>query len=186
MSSHKFINKLWTLNLKIKAEIEKNNSEDSSENFSKYTNKFIEKISKNLENFSYNIIIANIHEMHTYLTNEIKNKYTKETLIENYKKILICINPIIPHFSSECLSMFEGKQNYSWPSYDKNILIENEVQIVVQINGKKRGIVKVIRNVEEKDLINILKKDIKIKKYIIEKEIKRQIYIKDKLINIIL
>ena len=66
------------------------------------------------------------------------------------------------------------------------MLIENEVQIVVQINGKKRGIIKATRDIKEKDLLNLLKKDIKIKKYLIEKEIQRQIYIKDKLINIIL
>ncbi len=185
VSSYKFIQKLWTLNLKIKAEIEKNNPEDSSENFSKFTNKFIEKMSKNLENFSYNIIIANIHEMHTYLANEIKNKYKKETLIENYKKILVCINPIIPHFSSECLSILGESQKYTWPSYDKKMLIENEVQIVVQINGKKRGIIDVKRGIEEKDLINILKKDKKVAKYLVGKEIQKQIYIKDKLINII-
>ena len=58
------------------------------------------------------------------------------------------------------------------------MLIENEVQIVVQINGKKRGIIKATRDIKEKDLLNLLKKDIKIKKYLIEKEIQRQIYIK--------
>ena len=102
------------------------------------------------------------------------------------KKILICISPIIPHFANECLSMLDKNQNHNWPTFDKNMLVENEVQIVVQINGKKRGIVKVKRETKESDLINILNNDIKIKKYLLGKNIQRQIYIKNKLINIIL
>ena len=52
----------------------------------------------NLENFSYNKIIANLHEMYSYITKEINKNYKKETLLENYKKILISMQPIIPHF----------------------------------------------------------------------------------------
>ena len=44
-------------------------------------------MTNNLNNFSYNIIIANLHEMYSFLFNEIKNDYSKETLLENYKKI---------------------------------------------------------------------------------------------------
>ena len=41
--------------------------------------------------------------MYSFLNKEIKKKYSKKTLIENYKKILITMNPIIPHFANECL-----------------------------------------------------------------------------------
>ena len=75
----------------------------SSDKLIKYTNKFIKKITNNLDNFSYNIIIANIHELHKFINTEINNDYKKDTLIENYKKILITLNPIIPHFASEAL-----------------------------------------------------------------------------------
>ena len=59
----------------------------------KITNKFIKKITKNLEDFSYNKIIANMHEMYSFLTKEIEKNYKKETLLENYQKILICNDP---------------------------------------------------------------------------------------------
>ena len=73
ISSYKFIQKLWALHQKIIDEINKNHNEDSSDNLIKFTNKFIKKITQNLDNFNYNIIIANIHEMHTYMNKEINN-----------------------------------------------------------------------------------------------------------------
>ena len=63
ISSYKFIQKLWTLHLNINDEMEKNHSKDSSEKINKFTNLFIKKMTNNLNNFSYNIIVANLHEM---------------------------------------------------------------------------------------------------------------------------
>ena len=111
ISSYKFIQKLWSLHLKILSEIEKKHKNDSGDNLLKFTHKFIKKITGNLNSFSYNVIIANLHEMHTFLSQEILNEYTKETLKDNYKKILISILPIIPHFSNECLSLL-GEKKY--------------------------------------------------------------------------
>ncbi|MDC0420232.1 leucine--tRNA ligase, partial [Candidatus Pelagibacter sp.] len=62
IASFKFIQKLWILNEKIKEEINKNYKKDVSSELTKYTNKFIKKMSDNLENFHYNILIANLHE----------------------------------------------------------------------------------------------------------------------------
>ena len=71
--------------------------------------------------------------------------YLSKTLIENYKKILIITCPVIPHFANECLSMISKNQTYNWPPYDEKMLVENDVEIVIQINGKKRGLLKVNR-----------------------------------------
>ena len=59
-ASHKFIQKLWNLHSKIMEEIGKDHSENAGEELSKFTNKFIKKISTNLENFSYNIIYTRL------------------------------------------------------------------------------------------------------------------------------
>ena len=109
---------------------------DDDNEIDKYTNLFIKKITNNLENFSYNKIIANLHEMYSFLFKQINAKYKKDTLIKNYEKILVAMNPIVPHLSSECLEMLEV-DNYNWPVYDESILEENNTNIVIQINGKK-------------------------------------------------
>ena len=185
VSSFKFIQKLWSLNAKILDEIKKNHDHDTDQEIEKYTNKFLKKVTENLESFSYNKIIANLYEVYSFLTKQINLKYKKTTLINNYKKILISMMPVIPHLSSECLSLINVK-DIDWPKYDKNLIKEHIANIVVQINGKKRGLIKTEIDISENDLLDIINNDEKIFKYVDGKEIKKKIYIKNKLINIIL
>ena len=184
-SSFKFIQKLWSLNIKIIEEINKNHQKNTDNEIEKYTNKFLKNITNNLENFSYNKLVANLHEMYSFISKQIAKTYKKNTLIDNYKMILIAITPMIPHFSNECLKMLNVKE-VNWPTYDENILKEDVTNIVIQINGKKRGLIKTKINTSENDLLELIKEDEKLSKYIFEENIKRKIYIKNKLINIIL
>ena len=184
-SAYKFIQKLWNLNTKVLNEINKNHTNDTDDSIEIETNKFIKKFTENIENFSYNKLIANLHEIHSFFNKRIEKIYKKETLIENYEKILITINPIIPHFSNECLSLINSK-NFSWPKYDKSLVEEKEIIIVIQINGKKRGIIKTKTHTIEEELMKMIEQEDQIKKYLVNKEIKRKIYIKDKLLNIII
>ena len=185
ISSYKFVQKLWSLHKKIIDEIKKEHNEDSSDNLIKFTNRFIKKITENLENFNYNIIIANIHEMHTYMGKEINNKYSKKTLIENYTKILTLLEPVLPHLVNEAFKEM-GEDKISWPNYDKNLIIEDIITFVIQINGKKRGIFEIKTNSSEKEILNKINQDDKLKKYLNEKEIKKKIFVPNRLINIII
>ncbi len=184
-SSYKFIQKLWNLNYKVLAEIEKDHENDFDDEVTKYTNKFLKKITDNLESFSYNKIIANLHEMHSFFSKQLNNHYKKNTLIENYKKILIASLPVTPHLSSECLKILNINK-VSWPSFDKSMLVEDFANIVVQINGKKRGIIRTKVDTHEDNLMEIIKTDNTIYKYIKDNEIKKKIYIKNKLLNVII
>jgi leucyl-tRNA synthetase len=185
-ASHKFIQKLWTLHTKIIEEIGKDHSENVGEELIKFTNKFIKKISNNLENFSYNIIVANLHEMHSFLIKEISKGYKKSTILDNYKKILITMNPIIPHLSNECLKIIENTDKITWPSYDEKQIKEDSSLIVIQINGKKRGLITTDSNSSETEIMKLVYEDQKVAKYLVNNKIKKQIYIKNKLINIII
>ena len=184
-ASSKFIQKLWILHQTVMGEIQKNNLEDTNNELSKFTNKFIKKISNNLENFSYNIIIANLHEMYSSLTKLIKDNYKQDTIRENYIKILTTLMPIIPHFSNECLELLNTNKELKWPTYDESAIEEKSTIIVIQINGKKRAIIDVEKNINENDLMELIYSDEKITKYFDKNEIKKKIYIKNKLMNII-
>ena len=83
IASFKFIQKLWFLHKKILEEIDKNHIKDKDNgiNLTKFTNKFIKKITNNLENFNYNIIVANLHEMYSYLNKEIIKGYQRKTIL---------------------------------------------------------------------------------------------------------
>ncbi len=185
LSSFKFVQKLWKLNEKIVDEINKDHNKDNDDEISKYTNKYLKKVHDNLESFSYNKIVANLYEMYSFLNKQIEKKYTKKTIFENYEKILIVMTPILPHFANECLSIIKAK-NFKWPKYNTSMLKEDTINIVIQINGKKRGLIQTKPNITEEKLFEIINNNEKIKKYLDQKNIKRKIYIKDKLLNIII
>ncbi len=186
ISSSKFVQKLWSLHLKITEQINKNHLNDSSKNLVKFTNRFLKKVSDNLNSFSYNVIIANLHEMYSFFIKEINNQYTSKTITENYKKILISITPIIPHFSSECLKLIGEEKNLKWPEFDLALLEEEFINIVIQINGKKRGIIKAKKNIKSEEIIEKVKNEKNIMKYLSDTNIKKQIYVPNRLINIII
>ena len=93
--------------------------------------------------------------------------------------------PVIPHLSSECLSLINAK-NISWPKYDNSLLKEQTTNIVVQINGKKRGLLKSERNTKQEEVEEMIKKEKNISKYLTNQKIKKKIFIPNKLINIII
>ena len=185
-ASFKFIQKLWTLNITILDEINKNHLKDKGSELTKFTNKFIKKITSNLENFNYNIIIANLHELHSFLSKEIIKGYEKKTIIENYKKILITMMPIVPHLSNECYKKIDETGVIEWPKYDEKQIKDDFNTIVIQINGKKRGLINASLDLSENDLMKIVNEDPQLIKYLQNKEIKKKIYIKNKLLNIII
>ena len=186
VSAHKFIQKLWNLNTKITDEINKDHKQDTEDKITKFTNQFIKKVTDSLNNFSYNIIIANLHELYSFLFNEINQKYSKRTLLMNYEKILTIMMPIIPHLSNECLKLLNINKNIEWPKYDEKLLIEQYVNIVIQINGKKRGLLKIERDTKQEKVEEMIKKERSISKYLTNEKIKKKIFIPNKLINIII
>ena len=186
ISSYKFIQKLWNLNQRFLEEIQKKHLQNNDNKLTIETNKFIAKVTQNLESFSYNVIIANIHELHTFYLKQLNTPYTEETLLENYEKILILLLPVLPHFANECLENLKRKGNIIWPKFDSKLTIDDEIAFVVQINGKKRGLILSKRDTDQKQLFEKIMKEKNISKYIDEKKIQKQIFVPNKLINILL
>ena len=146
----------------------------------------IDKITKSIEKFHYNVIVANFHETYNYLNKEIEKPINYLSLSENYKKILSLMNPVTPHLVSECLAELDPKINLEWPATDHKKILNKNFNIVVQINGKKRTIINLDNAISESELVLKIKENPMINKFIKNKEFKKTIYIKDKLINIII
>ena len=184
-SSFKYIQKFWLLNEKIHQIFKKEKVKSKSE-IDLFTNQSINKINIALENFRYNVIIAVFHEIYAFLNKLLNEESNFDNLRENYKKILIVFMPIAPHIASECLKNLYPNEQIKWPQIDKKLIQSNKSNIVVQINGKKRSIISVESNLDEDSVMKIIKNDNSLDKYFIEKKIFKTIYIKDRIINLIL
>jgi leucyl-tRNA synthetase len=188
-ASYKFVQKFWELHKRIKLQIETKTEsnllkEDTS--IEEFTNQTINKININLEKFSYNVIVAGLYEVYNFFNKIVEKKSVTKNLRKNYIKILKIMLPIVPHFASECLEDIGAEKELSWPEIEKKYLSKNTATIVIQINGKKRAIMTSKINATEEELIKDIKQNKELEKFIAGKNIFKSIYIKDKLINLII
>ena len=140
----------------------------------------------NLEKFRYNVIIANMHEIYSFFYKFIDQKKNATNLMDNYIKILQIIIPVTPHLASECLKEISQKNTTFWPKINKDYLQTNINTRVVQVNGKKRIVFSSKESLDEKKLIEKINKTKELEKILADKEIIKTIFIKDKLINLII
>ncbi len=185
--SFKFVQKLWLLHKKFMNKIKLNQESTYDNELCKFTNSLILKITQNLENFRYNVIIANFYEMYNFLNKELENPISKDCLIENYNSLLNLLNPFLPHLSSECLSQVSKIKtiNQKWPLVKEEFLINEKVKLVVQINGKKREVLEVKKDTNKKNIINMINENEKLNNFIKDKKIIKEIFVPNKIINLI-
>ena len=185
-ASYKFIQKIWNLNFLVLNNIKKEFKVNTNNDLDKITNHFINNVTNNLANFSYNKIIANFYEIYSELTSVLKNEYTKKNLINNYSKILTVMMPVLPHFTNESLELINYKGEIKWPKIEKSFLFQENINYVIQINGKKRGLIIAKRDLTEKKLISLINENTEINKFINDQKIKKKIFVPNKLINLII
>ena len=182
-AAFKFIQKLWKLNHEI---LNKDDLTSKSEDtvLQKAVNKTVYNVTKNLDNFQYNVVIANIHEIYNLLYDHvINNKTSNKTLKNEWEKITMLLMPLAPHLAHECCEKINKK--FYWPKYDLKLLKEENCTIVIQVNGRKRGILEMPINSKETIIIKKSKKIDNVLKHMENTTVVKNIYIKNKLINFI-
>ena len=95
------------------------------------------------------------------------------------------MSPFIPHFTAECLDNFNQRE-INWPTALKEELIEEIINFVVQINGKKRALLKVKRDLNESKILKEIKSNEETEKLLQNQKIQKTIFVSNRLINIIL
>ena len=183
-AAYKFVQKFWLLHDKII----NNNKKFTvfNKELEGFTNQIINQVNLNLEKFRYNVLIANFHEIYNFLNKTLSKEDWGSNFIDNYLKILKVMTPVIPHFTNECIGNLISEKELKWPKIDKKYLNIEKYTIVVQINGKKRGLIETEHQLEQIELLKNIKNKTDINKFFIGKEIGKVIFIKNKLINIIL
>ncbi len=193
--SFKFINKLWTMSQKHFSTVGhyEHNSEDSEmEKLYIKVNQTIKKVNDDFSRrFSFNTAISSVMEMINAIPDKFLDDNSSEdqkTLVNETLRVAISLlNPIIPHVTEQLWKDAGGHflYNESWPVPNENFLESNEVDFIVQVNGKSRG--KLIIDIEagEDDVKSMSMKIENVAKYLKGKEIKKIIFVKGKLINFV-
>ena len=94
--------------------------------------------------------------------------------------------PVMPHIISECLYKLNINKKISWPLVNEKYLNNKNLEIVIQVNGKKRSLISVQNDISEKDLVKFIKDKKLIDKYLVDGNILKTIYVKNRLINYII
>ena len=192
--AYRFLNRLW--NAIDSHEIIKNKNfswelSESQKNLRFKVHSTIKKVTDDIgRRYKYNTAIAGIMELLNTL-----NKYqpvSPECDIlkqEAFEAIVKLLSPITPHI---CHALWQklGKEDpliyASWPNYDENILKRKEIEIIIQINGKLRGKLNIDVDSKQKELESMVMSNDKIIKFLDGKSVKKFIYVKGKLINVVI
>ncbi len=143
--------------------------------------------------FSFNTAIAAIMELLNFIPDEYKNENSldsqKYCLDEAILFILQMLSPIAPHICEYLWDSFyeDGPSiECSWPEISETLLEIEEFELIVQVNGKVRGKVNINKGSEQKEIENIALNIENVKNYINDSEVKKVIYVKNKLVNFVI
>ncbi len=182
-AAYKFLQKVYNLSHLIQTRNDKKGLKDNE--FNMKFNSYIYKITKLINEFSLNVVIASVYEIYnlfnSYLDKEISNKCLKNSIVK-LMKILI---PFTPHLALEILENFGVKDNYRWPKIDDSLIKEESIKMAVQINGKTRVVLEIKKDLNEKDVVSLCHKNMKLKDKILKAKIIKIIYVKNRIINFI-
>ncbi len=187
-AAHKFIQRVWLLNSRVMERKDKKSSNKEEKNFLTGINKYLFKITSLIEKFQLNVAIASIYETISFLEENFEKNVSNQSFLKSQTNVMKAMMVFTPHLSSECLFRLEGKDFYSkieWPKIEKSFLIDEEVTIVIQVNGKKRGLISAKKDISEDEAIKKAKKIQNIDKNLKGKKIVKKIFVKNKIINFI-
>ena len=185
VSSYKFIQQFWALNEQV-LDITKLKIKPKNEEVENFTNQIVNKINQALKKFRYNLIIATYHEIYSFFKKITDNNENYENLKNNFEKIIIVMMPVVPHIANECLHRLKFSNELKWPEVNNKYLVKKSLEIVIQVNGKKRGLIKIEKDTDENGVIKEIKEKKLIDKYLKGANLTKTIYVKDRLINFII
>jgi leucyl-tRNA synthetase len=176
---YRFLEKVWKLQLKTRnPKLETRNSKLET-----LIHKAIKKVTEDIEAMRFNTAISQL----MILANAFEKE--KETSLLHYSCFLLLLSPFAPHIAEELWSRLGHKDSIfreKWPAHDPKLIVDEEIELVVQINGKVRDRLKVAADVSEDEAKKLALASEKIKAFVDGKEIKKIIYVKGRLVSIVI
>ena len=175
----RFLDRVWKLSQKLD-----NKSREENKKLDGLINKTIKKVTEDIEEFRFNTAISAL----MILANEME-KYPQLS-ITNYQLLIKLLSPFAPFLTEEIWRKVLGKKKSihleKWPKYDTKLIVENKFKLIIQINGKFRDSIEAGKGISEEEIKKLALNSEKIKTLVGNGKIKRVIYVKDRLINIVL
>lgn len=172
----RFLNRVWNF---IDEQVE---PPTANKEVDKILNKAIKEVGNDIRDLKFNTGVSGLMK----LLNAIENKGLTKKQYEIFLKLLA---PFAPHMAEELWqTVLKNKKSIhleEWPKYNEELLADELGELVIQINGVKRDVLKITKGLSEEEVKNIVLKNEKIKKYLAGKEIRKFIYIKDRLANVV-
>ena len=172
----RFVERIWNLQNNL------NDEPGHSKALEKALNKTIKKVTEDIEEMKFNTAIAAMMS----LLNEADKAGSISK--EDYKTIINLLNPFAPHITEELWEMqqFGGFCSLAdWPEYDEALCTDSEVEIAVQVNGKLRSRITVAVDADQDTVLAAAKAEQKVADELFGGNIVKEIYIKGKLVNIV-
>ena len=191
----RFLKRIWKLASKRKYERYDDAFKFSKEELElrRKSHSTLKKVSNDYENrFAFNTAIASIMELLNFIPEEFKKDSStnsqKFCLNETIIFILKMLAPITPHICEDLWNKFYGEEDIelSWPEFDEDIILIEEFELIIQINGKVRGKLNIKKDTNQKDIELKAIEVENVKSFINNSKIKKTIYVKDKLINFVI
>ena len=184
---YRFLNRVWVL---VQEFIESEKSEQNLSNFAeiqKIQHKTIKKVTEDFYRESLNTAVAALMEFVNDLYKLKLEGFSSDwrAVLEDLLKMLV---PFAPHISSELWQQL-GNDNFieksGWPKWNEELLKTDEIQIIVQVNGKLRGKIKVSTDSGKDEIIAIAREEDNVLKFLQDKEVLKEIFVPNKLINFV-
>ena len=188
--SYKFMQKIWNISETISSLSNDIKLNDDIKNIiNKNFNKLIKEVTFAIERFHFNVAVAKFYEFTNILSKLLIKEEIEKKFIQNiFKDFLILISPFIPHLASECWEKIDKESmllKNEWPQFNESLIKDDMVNIVIQVNGKKRAMIEAkINEKDEKVIQNCLEID-NVKKFVSGKNILKKVYVKNKLVNFV-
>ncbi|MBF0361909.1 MAG: leucine--tRNA ligase [Oligoflexia bacterium] len=186
---NRFLVKVATLIEKVVDDSKVDSSCVSNEEFEalkKVMHKTIKEVTERINSMKFNTAVSSLM---TYVNHLGKAGQIHLSL---FKTLTLLLHPFAPHLAAEmwqekvASTANEGLDFQKWPEFDPKYVQDDIITIAVQITGKMRGTVDVAADIDEDALLEVVKGDEKISKYVEGKKIKKVIYVKGKIINVII
>ena len=191
----KFINKLWNIIIENKELFKESIEEQKKQSLKslelrKLTYKTLHDVTESIEAFQMNVAVAKIYEISNFLSlYQVENESEKFALRESLSILIRIIEPMIPHLAEECWSVIGNSElltDQPWPVLKEEYMKKDTAIIVVQLNGKKKATIEAALNCDQETIMKEVEKlkNIQIPKN--QSDIKKIIFIKNKIVNIVL